>query len=281
MIIIICVRIKRILKVIDIIADLRTKLESRESFEPLFNYFIKKSINKQRKEESDLGNPYNFSAFYERFIENYARVNTDIVFEHCESPIERIFINSLTLLFLKNSNTELQITPPFENVEDAISNFRNNHLDILRVIERYKKDTRDNDLNDFEQFIQGKIDSGRYKEGDYEIFEYHRLVVDNFIWNSYHLSLQAGFPDYKVDGKSIRADILIWCPGNEKIKLIVECDGYQYHNSKESFVRDRKRDRLLKSKGYDVIRFSGSEIYKNPVQVSDELYDYIDNLYKG
>lgn len=261
------------------IADLRERLESRELFEPLFNDFIKRSINEQRKEERDPGNPYNFSSFYERFIENYARVNTDIVFEYCESPIERIFINSLTLLFLKNRNTELQITPPLENVEDAISNFRINHLDILRVIERYKKDTGDNDLIDFEQFIQGKIDSGRYKKGDYEIFEYHRLVVDNFIWNSYHLSLQAGFPDYKVDGKSIRADILIWCPGNDKIKLIVECDGYQYHSSKESFERDRKRDRLLKSKGYDVVRFSGSEIYRDPVKVSDDLYDLIENLY--
>ncbi|AWH86331.1 hypothetical protein HYN59_14985 [Flavobacterium album] len=260
-------------------ADLRKRLESRELFAPLFNDFIKRSINEQRKVEADPDDPYNFASFYEKFIENYARVNTDIVFECCESPIERIFINSLTLLFLKNRNTELQVTPPLEDVEDAISNFRNNHLDILRVIERYKVDTGDTDLIHFEKFIQGKIDSGRYKEGDYEIFEYHRLVVDNFIWNSYHLSLQAGFPNYKVDGKSIRADILIWCPGNEKVKLIVECDGYQYHSSKESFERDRKRDRLLKSKGYDVVRFSGTEIYRDPVKVSDDLYDLIDNLY--
>lgn len=42
------------------IADLRERLESRELFEPLFNDFIKRSINEQRKEESDPGNPYNF-----------------------------------------------------------------------------------------------------------------------------------------------------------------------------------------------------------------------------
>ncbi len=88
--------------------------------------------------EAEPDNPYNFASFYEKFIENYARVNTDIVFECCESPIERIFINSLTLLFLKNRNTELQVIPPLEDVKDAIANFRNNHRDILRVIERYQ-----------------------------------------------------------------------------------------------------------------------------------------------
>ncbi|MDL2141665.1 DUF559 domain-containing protein [Flavobacterium tructae] len=262
-----------------LISDLRNRLESRELFQPLFDDFIKRSINEQKKEEEDPDNPYNFSAFYERFIDNYARVNTDIVFEYCESPIERIFINSLTLLFLKSRITELQVTPPFQNVEEAISNFRHNHQSIIRVIGRYKEQTGDTEMINFEQFIQEKIDSGRYEEGDYEVFEYHRLIVDKFIWNSYHLSLQAGFPDYIIDGKSIRADILIWCPGNEKIKLIVECDGYQYHNSKESFERDRKRDRLLKSKGYEVIRFSGAEIYRDPVKVSEELFDFIENLY--
>lgn len=260
------------------IADLRSRLESRELFQPLLDEFLKRSIYEQTKEESDPENSYNYSSFYKLFIDNYSRVNTDIVFGHCESPIERIFINSLTLLFLRGRNTELQVIAPFDNIEGAMSCFRSNHQAILSIVQRYKKQTGDSEMIYFEKFIKEKIDSGKYEEGDYEIFEYHRLIVDNFIWNSYHLSLQAKFPNYKVDGKSIRTDILIWCPGNEKIKLIVECDGYQYHNSKESFVRDRKRDRLLKSKGYDVIRFSGSEIYKNPVKVSNELYDYINNL---
>jgi very-short-patch-repair endonuclease len=73
----------------------------------------------------------------------------------------------------------------------------------------------------------------------------------------------------------MRADILIWCPGNEKIKLIVKCDGYQHHNSKKSF----ERDRLLKSKGFDVVRLSGFEIYLNPAMVSNDLYDLVENLY--
>jgi very-short-patch-repair endonuclease len=261
------------------IEELRRRLESRELFQPLFEDFLRRSITAQKEEETDPLNPYNFSSFYEMFIDNYARINTDIVFECCESPIERIFINSLTLLFLKNKNMELHVTPPLADIEQAMCNYRKNHRDILGLIARYKEKSGDNELINFEQYVQRKIDSGRYKQGDFEIFEHHRFVIDNFIWNSYHLSLQAGFPNYKVDGKSIRADILVWCPGNEKIKLIVECDGYEYHSSKESFEKDRKRDRLLKSKGYDVIRFSGSEIFRDPVKVSSDLYDFIEDVY--
>ncbi len=161
-----------------------------------------------------------------------------------------------------------------------IANYRKAHNNILSLAEQYKEMTGDKEMENFESFFYKKIELGLYTELDYYEFEYHRNVVDNFIWNSYHLTLQAGFPDYKTNGKSTRVDILIWCPGNENIKLIVECDGFKYHNSKEIFERDRKRDRLLKSKGYQVIRFSGAEIYRDPVGVSEELFDFIESLNK-
>ncbi len=101
------------------LSELRNRLESKEQFLPLFNYFLAKSIEQQKNDEEDKDNPLNFSNFYEVFIETYSKQNTEIVFKYCESPIERILINSLTLLFLKNLNTELHITQPFENAEDC------------------------------------------------------------------------------------------------------------------------------------------------------------------
>lgn len=260
------------------LSELRNRLESKEQFLPLFNYFLAKSIEQQKNDEEDKGNPLNFSSFYEMFINIYSKQNTEIVFKYCESPIERIFINSLTLLFLKNQNTELHITQPFKDAELEIANYRKAHNNILSLAEQYKEMTGDKDMKNFQSFFYKKIELGLYTELDYVEFEYHRNIVERFIWNSYHLTLQAGFPHYKINGKSTRVDILIWCPGNENIKLIVECDGFKYHNSKEIFERDRKRDRLLQSKGYQVIRFSGTEIYRDPVGVSKELFDFIENL---
>lgn len=260
----------------EILNDLRDKLENSNDFKLVLNYFIKKSINEQHKEsnESD-GIPY--SQFFTSYLENSSKINAEIIAKTCESPIERIFMNSLILLFIKNRFINLKITESFQNAELEISNFRTIHKNILNIIEDYKNKTGDFEMTYFKSAIGKRIEAGVYMKEDYELFEYHRLIVENFVWDSYHITLQAGFPEFKIDNKSTRADLLIWKPSDKNFKLIVECDGFKYHNSKEAFTRDRKRDRLYKSKGYQVIRFSGTEIWKDPVSVSSELYDFIES----
>lgn len=49
-----------------------------------------------------------------------------------------------------------------------------------------------------------------------------------------------------------------------KHPLIIECDGYDYHSSKDQMQHDYKRENDLKLLGYNVIRFTGSQIYSNP-----------------
>lgn len=44
-------------------------------------------------------------------------------------------------------------------------------------------------------------------------------------------------------------------------KVVVECDGEEFHNPE----RDRRRDWIIKSLGYRVIRFTGKELYRNPI----------------
>lgn len=47
--------------------------------------------------------------------------------------------------------------------------------------------------------------------------------------------------------------------------LIVECDGHDFHErTKEQAARDRSRDRWAQDNGYDVFRFTGSEIWRDP-----------------
>ena len=57
--------------------------------------------------------------------------------------------------------------------------------------------------------------------------------------------------------------------------MVVECDSFQYHSDKVSFTRDRRRDRVFKRNGYEVVRYSGPEIHRDPIGASSELYDYL------
>ena len=55
-----------------------------------------------------------------------------------------------------------------------------------------------------------------------------------------------------------RADFLI--PSQ---KVIVELYGYEYHKTKQKITRDAERERYLQRLGYEVVRFTGSEIFKD------------------
>lgn len=53
-----------------------------------------------------------------------------------------------------------------------------------------------------------------------------------------------------------------WRPQGGLSRLAVECDGHDFHEkTKEQAQRDKARDRWLMSRGWPVIRFTGSEIY--------------------
>ena len=94
--------------------------------------------------------------------------------------------------------------------------------------------------------------------------------------DAFHLTIQAKMPpEIKLDGRGLRVDLLAWSPFGVLPRIVVECDGFEYHKNKEQFINDRKRDRLLKSHGYDVVRFSGSEIYADPLVPAKELLDYL------
>ena len=44
--------------------------------------------------------------------------------------------------------------------------------------------------------------------------------------------------------------------------LVVEVDGAEFHTTREAFEEDRRRDALLSSLGYRVLRFSYNQINK-------------------
>ena len=61
--------------------------------------------------------------------------------------------------------------------------------------------------------------------------------------------------------------------------LVVECDGHDFHEkTKEQAARDKSRDREFTRLGYRVIRFSGSEIYRDAEKCIDEISDIFESM---
>lgn len=95
----------------------------------------------------------------------------------------------------------------------------------------------------------------------------------------YYITPQATIGKYK-------ADFLIWFSRKKYVHgVVVECDGHDFHErTKEQAGRDKRRDREILAAGYPVVRFTGSEIFKDPFacaqQVLDVLHDSLTRVSK-
>ena len=59
-------------------------------------------------------------------------------------------------------------------------------------------------------------------------------------------------------------------------KIIIECDGHDFHQkTKQQVQYDNEREYDLKMAGYEIIRFSGTQIYNNPFKCAEDAYNYI------
>lgn len=58
----------------------------------------------------------------------------------------------------------------------------------------------------------------------------------------------------------------------------IECDGHDFHEkTKEQAQRDKKRDRDITTSGMIIMRFTGSEIYRNQ-DIADEIFQNIKSI---
>ncbi|MEW5855783.1 MAG: DUF559 domain-containing protein [Cyanobacteriota bacterium] len=220
---------------------------------------------------------YEDLSLFKEILKFSASNNIDIIYKYSESPIELIFFNSIITHFLFPSTKDLLLIPPIPiftlPIHDATKS-------IHEFVQGYKESvdicSRGNIYETISK-VQLLADDGTISSDLMSSFEEYLLQhrLNDYRYKTYHFTIQASFPELKIDGKSIRADLLVWKPEDENFKLIVECDGFEYHSEKKSFVNDRKRDRLLKSNGYEVFRYSGTEIFNEPFKASMDLFNYL------
>lgn len=70
--------------------------------------------------------------------------------------------------------------------------------------------------------------------------------------------------------------------GNEWRLLIVECDGHEFHErTKQQAAKDRSRDRAIQALGHPIFRFTGAEIYRDPMSCADQALSMIEGLIRA
>lgn len=64
--------------------------------------------------------------------------------------------------------------------------------------------------------------------------------------------------------------------GDRIIGLVIECDGHDFHErTKEQAQRDRGMDRALTAAGFKVMRFTGSEIFRDAKKCASGLAEFL------
>ena len=86
--------------------------------------------------------------------------------------------------------------------------------------------------------------------------------------------------EVEVNGKNYRLDFLYSEDYDKEVekpfRLAIECDGHDFHEkTKEQVEKRNKRDMDLKMAGYDVLHYSGSQIFKKPMGCVIDIFDYI------
>ena len=87
--------------------------------------------------------------------------------------------------------------------------------------------------------------------------------------------------EVKCNGKKYRADFFIEygdnLPGQELYRtVIIECDGHDFHEkTKAQAARDKQRDRDMQIAGHSILRFTGSEIYRDSGACVHEIVKFI------
>lgn len=138
--------------------------------------------------------------------------------------------------------------------------------------------------NEYNPYMQFYINGFNYDNCDSPIEKIFAFAFDIVLFayeeDNFYLDPQAKII---ANGKTYYADFLFdTAHYSEELeiendfKLIVECDGHEYHKlTKRQVKHDNERDMDIKIAGYDVLHFSGSQIYENPEKCAQDTFLYI------
>ena len=95
---------------------------------------------------------------------------------------------------------------------------------------------------------------------------------DDFdFFDGIHVWPQTKIGNYRLDFLLVHVT-----PKGAKTFVAVECDGHDFHEkTKKQAAHDKMRDRFLTARGIKVLRFTGSEIYNDPMGCWAETFNVL------
>jgi hypothetical protein len=213
----------------------------------------------------------------ERYDEPYLYTPFETMFrrlyEYTESPIERTLFGALCIRLRFGSRPyHVFVHKPASDLDKYINDLIG-YVDSFTSAWACDAFTQGEEYPDEDDIWLGNT----FRWGDPHlndvVWEANKESVD-FV-NAVHLVPQAVLT---LSGKTIRPDLAMWFPADDSVRLLVECDGYQFHSSRDKFKSDRARDRELLELGYRVLRYSGSEIMDDPVTLAKSVLDLLRTL---
>lgn len=164
-----------------------------------------------------------------------------------ESPIElALFSGIVAINFTCSLGDELTI-----DISGEPRNFEIVKSQLNRSVEINKSIHNKVDENDLLRIVIDYYDAG---------------LITNIIFN------QIIIENYRVD---FLVSKYSWREKKHKY-LAIECDGHDFHErTKEQAKKDRSRDRKLQELGFTVFRFTGSEIWADPMSCARQVMDWV------
>lgn len=107
----------------------------------------------------------------------------------------------------------------------------------------------------------------------------HELYRGEFIFYSQE-DIPCGDKEYRADIDVCKFERNLWFFGSEShivgCNTLVECDGHEFHEkTKEQVKKNNERDMALKKEGYEVLHFSGSQIFQDPIKCAKDVLEYV------
>lgn len=146
--------------------DLRRILGDQQRSAELARFFINKSSDLHAAE---VGDP-RFGQYLKAGLELLLEENLRLVFELTESEIEKVFVNSLVLAFIKNDPLNLVIQHSVRNAPKQIEVFRERRAQFKEFTSWYIK--KHGSLAGADDFLDEELACGKMESG-----EHHYLRV--------------------------------------------------------------------------------------------------------
>lgn len=228
--------------------------------DPASDFQLRKLIG----EPGDIDGPQLYAPFETMFRRLYA---------YTESPIERTLFGALCIrLCFGLRRYDVFVHPPTADLDKYIR-------DLGAYVDEFTSAWACDALAQGEEYPDEDDIwlGGAFRWGDASlneiVWEANKGYID-FV-NAVHLIPQSVLT---LSGRTIRPDLAIWFPADDSARLLIECDGYEFHSSRDKFRSDRARDRELLELGYRVLRYSGSEIKEDPVRLAKSVLDLVQTL---